>query len=83
MTDRFLESGDHVGVRHMRDTAGERSESLIVPGNTNSVSCDVSPEQSMSGENLDHTLSGIELIILENLRSHRGRQWQLKRTSKN
>lgn len=55
--DRFLESGDHVGVRHMRDTAGESSESLIVPGNTNSVSCDVSPEQSMSGENLDHTLS--------------------------
>ena len=50
----------------MRDTAGESSESLIVPGNTNSVSCDVSPEQSMSGENLDHTMSGIELIILGN-----------------
>ena len=52
----------------MRDTAGESSESLIVPGNTNSVSCDVSPEQSMSGENLDHTVSGIELIILGKIR---------------
>ena len=61
----------------MKHAAGESSESL-----TNSVSCDVSPEQSMSVENLDHTLSGIELIILGNLRSDRGRQWQLKRMSK-
>lgn len=82
MTDRFLESGDHVGVRHMKHAAGESSESLTVPVNTNSVSCDVSPEQSMSVENLDHILSGIELIILGNLRSDRGRQWQLKRMSK-
>lgn len=75
MTDRFLESGDRVGERHMRHAAGESYESLIVPDNTNSVSCDVSPEESMSVENPDHTLSGIELIILTNLRSDRGRQW--------
>jgi len=82
LTDRFLGSGEHVGVIHVRHAAGESSESLIDPVNTNSVSCDVSPEQSMSVENLDHTLSGIELIILRNLRSDRARQWQLKRRSK-
>lgn len=49
----------------MENTTGGSSDSLsVVPDNINSVSSDVSPEQSMSEENLDHTLSGnIELII--------------------
>ena len=49
----------------MKNTAGGSSDSLsVVPVNIKSVSSDVSPEQSMSEDNLDHTLSGnIELII--------------------